>query len=262
MFNKFLAVGSIALAMLGGSALAADMVTPEEVEIQTESGWTFTVAPYVWAAGIKGEVGLFGFEPQEIDASFSDVLKNFDIGAMAVAEARYGRFSLGADIFYVKLGTKVDTPRGILADSIDVDATSFMFTGVVGYSLIYEETVRLDAIAGARVWHSDTEFDVINPCGVCPASAEDGDTWVDPLVGIKGRAELGSGFYVVGWGMIGGFGVSSDLMWDVLGGFGYELSDMSSLVAGYRAVSVDYSNDGFVYDIIQQGPILGAVFHF
>jgi hypothetical protein len=35
-----------------------------------------------------------------------------------------------------------------------------------------------------------------------------------------------------------------------------------SAVAGYRALGVDYSHDGFVLDIVQQGPICGVVMHF
>ena len=62
--------------------------------------------------------------------------------------------------------------------------------------------------------------------------------------------------------MIGGFGVSSDFTWDVMGGLGYEVSDSISLVAGYRGLGVDYKHDGFVFDVVQDGPILGAVFRF
>ncbi len=51
-------------------------------------------------------------------------------------------------------------------------------------------------------------------------------------------------------------------MWDVMGGLGYSFSDGFSTVLGYRALSVDYRNDGFVFDIIQQGPIFGAEFRF
>ena len=62
--------------------------------------------------------------------------------------------------------------------------------------------------------------------------------------------------------MIGGFGVSSEFTWDVMGGLGYQATDSFSLVAGYRAMGVDYRNDGFVFDVTQDGPILGAVFRF
>jgi len=51
-------------------------------------------------------------------------------------------------------------------------------------------------------------------------------------------------------------------MWDIMGGLGYEFTETSSVVVGYRALSVDYSNEGFVFDIVQRGPLMGAVFRF
>ena len=87
------------------------------------------------------------------------------------------------------------------------------------------------------------------------------ETWADPVVGLKGRVSLTPQLYLTGWGMIGG-GASSDIVWDVLGGVGYQFNDTISAVAGYRAAGVDYENEGFVYDVIQHGPILGVVFRF
>ena len=53
-----------------------------------------------------------------------------------------------------------------------------------------------------------------------------------------------------------------EITWDVLGGVGYQWNDFLSVVAGYRALGVDYDNDGFVYDIVQHGPIVGVVMRF
>ena len=61
------------LAFGAANAFAADIAKPQD------EGWTFTVAPYLWASGIKGESGLFGFPPQDVDVSFSDVLGGFAI---------------------------------------------------------------------------------------------------------------------------------------------------------------------------------------
>lgn len=62
-------VSTAAMAQAGSSAAPA----PAGDE------WEITVAPYVWAAGINGESGLFGFPPQDIDVSFLDTLKNLDM---------------------------------------------------------------------------------------------------------------------------------------------------------------------------------------
>ncbi|PAM35009.1 hypothetical protein CEJ63_27080, partial [Acinetobacter baumannii] len=37
----------------------------------------------------------------------------------------------------------------------------------------------------------------------------------------------------------------------------WEFTPGFSAVAGYRAMGVNYRNDGFVYDIVQKGPLLG-----
>jgi len=251
----------IAASVACGSGLVQAMAGDLPEPPPETSGWTFTGAAYLWAAGIDGKSGAFGLPPQDVDISFGDVLNNLDFAFMGLGEARNGRFSVGMDIAYAALGTTVDTPFGIIADDIDVSVQTLMATGVAGYAVVDTGTSHVDLIAGARVWWIDNTLDV-NAGGVQIASFSDGDTWVDPLVGAKFKADLGSDFYVSGWGMVGGFGVASDFMWDVLGGVGYEMSESVSLFGGYRAVGVDYSNDGFVYDVVQHGPIFAGVFRF
>jgi hypothetical protein len=83
---------------------------------------------------------------------------------------------------------------------------------------------------------------------------------VDGLVGIKGNYLLTDKAFLTGSAMIGAGG--ADLDWDVLAAVGYKFNDTVCAVAGYRALGVNYSNDGFTYDMIQHGPIIGAVIRF
>ncbi len=85
-------------------------------------------------------------------------------------------------------------------------------------------------------------------------------TWVDGLVGVRGRYDFNENWYLTGWGMVGAG--EADLDWDVAAGLGYRFNDTWSAVAGYRALGVDYSQDDFVFDVVQQGPILGVVINF
>ncbi|TIW65432.1 MAG: hypothetical protein E5V56_07065, partial [Mesorhizobium sp.] len=63
------------------------------------------------------------------------------------------------------------------------------------------------------------------------------------------------------WAMAGGG--SSDYMWDLWGGVGYQVNDKFSALIGYRASGVNYDNgDGFVFDVVQQGPVIGAIYRF
>jgi hypothetical protein len=256
MIRKFLTT-SLLIFACGGSASAADLVQPAEPEDE----WVFTVAPYIWAAGLNGDVAQFGLPEVDVDVSFGDILDHFDIGLMGAAEARYGRFSLATDLLWVKLSDNKGTPHGILADSVDATAETLMLTGAGAYSLIFEEGGNLDILAGARLWSITTDLDFKGGL-LDGVSGSDSSTWVDPIVGLKGRFDIGSDFYLTGWGIVGGFGVSSEFMWDAMGALGYQFSDGFSMIAGYRGVGVDYHNDGFVYDIVQHGPIIGAVFRF
>ena len=82
-------------------------------------------------------------------------------------------------------------------------------------------------------------------------------------MGLKGSALVGdTNFFVNGWALVGGFGVSSEIMWDVYGAVGYQFTDSFSSTLGFRALGVDYEDDNFVYDITQYGPQLGFLFRF
>lgn len=247
----------LGLVALPESSRAADVAAPEPAD-----GWTVTGALYGWGAGIEGEAGLLGQPPVDIDLSFSDVFEKLEFAVMGLGEARNGPFVLGMDLTYSRLGTTVDTDPATGVSSIDVTATAWMVTGFGGYTVFDNDAVRLDAIAGGRLWSVSNEFDIdaVNPSD--DQSLDDGQTWVDPLIGAKMRLDVAPDVYVTAWGMVGGFGVGSDMMWDLMAGAGYEFTESFSVFGGYRAVSVDYSNDGFVYDVVQQGPVIAGVFRF
>ncbi|WP_028054528.1 hypothetical protein [Sinorhizobium medicae] len=65
-------------------------------------------------------------------------------------------------------------------------------------------------------------------------------------------------FTASGWAIVGG--CSSDFMWDVWRGPGYQFSETFSAGAGYRGTGVDHEYDGFAFDVVQQGPVLGVAF--
>lgn len=256
------ALAAIGTCLVSGTVKATDIyspVTPELHETTTESGWTFSFAPYFWAAGLSGDVAQFGLPAVDVDASFSDIFDHLEFGAMAIGEARNGPYSIFADVMYTKISGQAGTPRGILAT--DVELTSETFAGLLGagYSVFENGTARLDMVGGLRAWSVESELSFRG--GVLDGrSRSDEATWVDGLAGFRGTYSLTPEIYLTGWGLIGAGG--ADLDWDVAAAIGYRFSDTVSAVAGYRALGVDYSNDGFVFDVVQQGPILGLVLRF
>lgn len=255
-------LAAIGTCLVAGTAKATDIYSPMTPELQqttTESGWTFSFAPYFWAAGLSGDVAQFGLPAVDVDASFSDIFDHLEFGAMAIGEARNGPYSIFADVMYTKISGQSGTPRGVLAT--DVELTSETFAGLLGagYSVIDSDAARLDLVAGLRVWSVESELSFHG--GVLDGrTRNDQATWVDGLAGFRGIYSLTPDIYLTGWGLVGAGG--ADLDWDVAAAIGYRFNDAISAIAGYRALGVDYSNDGFVFDVTQQGPMLGLTVRF
>ena len=79
------------------------------------------------------------------------------------------------------------------------------------------------------------------------------DYWFDPYVGLRGRYNFNKTFYTAVRGEIGG-GAASDLMWEVEGVIGINLTRSIFTEVGYRALAVDYENDGLLFDTVMHGP--------
>jgi hypothetical protein len=79
------------------------------------------------------------------------------------------------------------------------------------------------------------------------------DYWFDPYVGLRARYNFNKTFYTAVRGEVGG-GVASDLMWEVEGVVGVNWTHSIFTEIGYRALAVDYDNDGLLFDTIMHGP--------
>ena len=255
-----LGLAALALCGLTGLAEAADLAPPPPAA----SDWVFTVAPYGWAMGVSGDASVGHSPTANFDVSFSDILQKLDAPPVMIAgEARNGRFSIAGDLIWSKLADEVSTPRGIFASNVEATLEMTSLTGLGGYSLFYGDSGNLDVVAGARMWSVSMGLDFKGSGLLAGNSYDNSSTWVDPVVGLKGRADITSNIYLTGWGLVGGFGVSNDkLMWDVMGSVGYDFNDWFSMTAGYRGMGLDYEKNDLKIDATFSGPLIGFVFTF
>jgi len=79
------------------------------------------------------------------------------------------------------------------------------------------------------------------------------DDWYDPYIGLRGRYNLTDRFYATAKGDIGGFGVGSDLTWQAEAALGFQITANIFAEAGYRALGIDYEDDGLIYDTTTHG---------
>jgi hypothetical protein len=247
---------------LGVTLIPRQAVADEAQSPASSDDWSFNIAPYVWAASLKGSIAPFPRAPTaDVDVSFKDIFENLDIAGMAFAEVRYQRFGGYADLIYTSISADADTPFGVLFD--DIDAENEIFIGTFGgsYRVNATEHASLDLLAGARVWSVDTEVRLQG--GLLPNQKfENDESWADPVIGIHGLYRFDNGIFITSFSHVGGFGVGSHLTWDTFGALGYQFNDSISAVAGYRHLKVDYEHKGFVFDVELSGPVIGMTIRF
>ncbi len=88
------------------------------------------------------------------------------------------------------------------------------------------------------------------------------DDWWDPYLGLRGRYNLSEKFYLTGKADVGGFTVGCDLTWTAEAALGCQLGRNLFAEVGYRALGVDYDEDGFVLDTVTHGPQVTLGFNF
>lgn len=220
--------------------------------------WHFQFSPYLWIAGVTGQAGI-GDLIVDIDSGLGDEHVKLNSGFMGAFEARKNKFILLADLQYSNLGIERPTPRGLLFSGAEADFKTFIFDPEVGYRVAenVEKRRSVDIMGGIRIWRLEMNLNFL-PGILAARSATGTRTWVDAVGGVRGKMYLSKSIFISGKTDLGGGGAK--FTWQLFGVAGIHVHDKIALVGGYRALSVNYDRDGFLFDNILHGPILGATF--
>lgn len=230
-----------------------------------QDAWQYRLTPYGWLAGLKGDVGTIpGQPPAAVDVSPSDALKDLRAGGMLMLDAKRQRHGYLLDLMY----TDVRSEEQLLPPPIDLALKSISKTTIASlayqYELLRQDQTVVDLFAGLRYWKIDTDLRFGGGLGILAGRGlRTKESWVDPGIGIKAHAPIGgTPFYMEGGVAIGGFGVGSDRFYEINANVGYQWTKTFGTTVGYRMFDVDYNNDGFVYDVRQQGWQFGLTWSF
>jgi hypothetical protein len=237
---------------------------PSGAQEGTSDKWEFTVTPYMWLAGLEGDMTAEGTK-SDVDLSFSDIWDILDIGGAVHLEAWKGDWGLFLDPTYMKLATderigdiKVDVEAELWI--VEFGAYRRILETPIGTDL--DRSLTVDAYAGGRYWYLGNEIDIKNT----PYEFDDSEDWLDPIVGSHIRAGLTDKVFLAFRGDVGGFGISSDFTWSTLATVGYQLNPKLTLHGGYRALGIDYSDGSgaskFGMNATMHGPIVGLSIRF
>jgi len=236
-----------------------------------DAKWNFTIAPYMWAVSMDGKVTVGDYSASS-SMSFSDIMKNLQVGGLMHMEARKGGLGFFVDPIYLKM--KQDTTlRAVAAGGAQPptrDITATIETWLVEFGAIYQagkwrlgdkgsvRSASLDIYGGGRYWYMHNSLDTSGPAS--PTSTVD---FVDPMIGLSFNTDLTERVVLNLRGDIGGFGVGSDFSWSAAALFGYRFTGDITGFLGYRTLYLDYkTSDSPRFKITMQGPITGVVFAF
>jgi hypothetical protein len=248
------------------AALLLSAALPARARSQGQGGptaamddeWHFILAPYLWMSGIEGEVSVANLPSVPVDASFSDILDNFDFGLEGHFEARKNRVGLVFDFIWSDLGVPV-APEAELAD-FTVDVRQLITEGFVFYRAASggrsDNPAHLDLLVGMRYTGTKTRLTAETSAGNDLSGEFVELSWVDALAGLKFRAPLGSRVAILGRTDLAGFG--SNLTWNLEGDLAFRASEHWVLGAGWRYMDIEYEEgEGLEFrqfDLAYNGP--------
>jgi hypothetical protein len=260
-----MAGGIAGVLAVAGAGLISASAYAQEISVpppQDDSGVTFSLTPYLWLASVEGTVAATPPpDPgQPIDAAFLDIVPHLTGALMLKSELGFGRWGIVGDISYISLSVDAAPVANPDIISATVDPESLISTVALRYRVIDNPGAQVDVLAGARISYAALGVQIHLPNRDLLGDAE--ETWVDPVIGVRGRFPLTPHWSAVGYADIGGFGVASDLTEQVYGGFEFDAGEHWDLTAGYRFYKVDYTNLPLRLDLEMSGLMLGATYRF
>ena len=219
--------------------------------------WHLAVSPYLWFAGAHGSASVLGHDAS-IHASPGDLLKHLDIGIMGAAEARKKRFLLNGDLLWMRLSDNQALPIGTPGTiSADFRAGVLIWTSKLGYRVIDQKKLKVDANAGVRYWHVGEKLN-FNP-SLLGLNFNRSQSWADPLVGGRIQYLLSPKVEITALGDVGGFGAGAQQDYQIAGLLGYKLNPRYTLQGGYRLLVVDKSgNNNSFLNLYLSGVLFGV----
>lgn len=236
--------------LLASSALA-------RAQIPTDGKWHYGISPYGWLVGLSGTVGI-GPVASNVDLDPSDILDMLKFGIMGYAEARHGPWVFSADGIYANLGAgHVIAVRGDTG-RLEYSQSETIIQPMVGYAKA-GPTWNVDFVGGFRYWNLGATLDVDRTTR--PSNSRSNSrSWADVTVGVRGRWVPYEKIRVAG--AYDGGGGGSNGTWQLYGSLGYEAWTRWTFSAAYRALSVNYHRQSFLFDTVTKGFLIGVTYGF
>ena len=230
------------------------------------SPWEVRIGIPGWIPTISGDFGVRNVT-SDVDINVLDHLDQLDAIFVLSAYVRYQRWEVFGDGFYVKVSDNVTVPR-LLSAGADLSLKSGFAQGFLGYRVINSSKGYLSLFAGARYNYMGGDFHIFDngdprfpmlrmALGIPDNLRVSGSrSWVDPVVGLKGKVQVWKPISLFIKGDVGGFDVNSGTTYAVNGGVEFQITRWLWLQTGWAYLKNDYSSGGFSNKTELSGPLV------
>ena len=238
-------------------AAAFACLTLAPAHAQISEGWSGQVTPYIWGAGLSGDVRpLAGGPTLEVEESVFEVLDDLEGAFFLSGLAIRNDFVLIGDLSWSSSSRTESPAPGIPPVKGSVD---MLFATLAGGKRVQAQSDQtIDLLAGVRLWDIDADAAILGT----PFAASRSVSLADPILGVRFNRQHTNGFSTIAYADIGGFGIGSDFTAQVAVTVNYAMSDKAYVSGGYRYVHLDYEKNGALIDIRLSGPLLGFTWRF
>jgi hypothetical protein len=222
---------------------------------KTTSKWEVDATPYIWLAGVKSDIAFRDTDLGQVQADFSDILRNLKMGLFMHAEARNNKLFFLGDIMYIKLAK--DGNLDINATPTRLDLKQLVTELGGGYTVVNNDNAFIvDVFAGWRHLDIDTQVAIGSRIGLDRNISADHPflgarfiiNYEDWSIGVRADA--------------GGIGVKDESSFKMNFQGIHHFSDLFSLHFGAQGLDFDFKNNDISKSILTTGFVVGGSFSF
>lgn len=223
--------------------------------IAETSDWQWQITPWLWGAGMKGDVGAFrGVSALHVDKSFGDILKETRFSGFVEFSGQRDRFIVDTELMYIR--TK-ETLSGN-GEKLNLKTNQLIATITPGYRVVDDPSYTLDLLGGVRYWDLNNSLNLHG--SKITGRYEEGISWWDGMAGLRGWYAFSEQWSLLTKVDVGSGG--SRKTWQLTGALTYQMTPNIAFSTGWKSMSVDYQRDGHTYHTAMRGPLLAVTWVF
>lgn len=217
-------------------ALALAAATTSTLAQSPENDWSIEITPYIWAAGIDGDITVRGHKGS-IDLNFDELIDAVDVAGAVLGFARYNRFVTWLQLDYVA----TDTDNLDAADQPErARFESDMSMGTLAFGYAFgDPSARhsLDLLLGVRYLELDHEL-TLNRLG----KFKHDNSYVDPVLIAVPMLQLSDRWRFSPTVSIGGGG-DAEFIYEQQPQFLFQINDRLAARFGYRLLHYELESN-------------------